>query len=169
MSCSKKPVLSPDEKLFLITVKDLCSAGEFQSEFLKHSPCLDRVRPSYEVCASQYQNTMTLISQQRSIDERTQEPIGPPNDNKEDVRNICCSFRQYLDCSEHAARRICGESTGKFIRGFLDRMGNSLIKMYCNEYKLGTEKCYGYASSVSTMGLRFSTVLAGFLLLILLR
>lgn len=151
-------------------IKDLCNVGDYQTEFLLHSPCLDRVRQSYEVCASEYQNTMTLISQERSVDE----PDGAEQQQlllseADDVKNICCSFRQYLDCSEHAARKICGESTGKFIRGFLDRMGNSIIKMYCNEYQLGSEKCDGYASkAVQTLQGRFSTVLVGLSLLLLL-
>lgn len=156
-------------------IRDLCNPGDYQSEFLQHSPCLDRARQNYEICATEYQNTMTLISQERTIDERTQQQQAhqqtlAPNET-EDVRNICCSFRQYLDCSEHAARKICGEETGKFIRGFLDRMGNSLIKMYCNEYQLGTAKCFGYANTAPHMvaaDWRFSTVLTGFSLLLLL-
>uniref|UniRef100_A0A336MGJ2 CSON001403 protein n=1 Tax=Culicoides sonorensis TaxID=179676 RepID=A0A336MGJ2_CULSO len=126
-------------------IKDLCNVGKYQDEFLQHSPCLDRVRNSYEICARQYQNTMALISQGRSSDVGDQTHNDTRNE-ADDVRNICCSFRQYLDCSQHAARRECGESTGRFIRDFLDRMGNSLIKMYCTEYQLGTEKCYGYSS-----------------------
>lgn len=162
-------------------INDLCNNDDYQKEFLQHSPCLDRVRQSYEICASEYQNTMTLISQERSIDEHTEKPsMVSSNNNKnnnnektsDDVKNICCSFRQYLDCSEHAARRICGESTGKFIRGFLDRMGNSIIKMYCNDYQLGSEKCYGYASKavqITQQWTTFSMVLgSGFVCLLLL-
>lgn len=131
-------------------IKDLCDVGDYQTEFLTHSPCLDRVRHSYEICARQYQDTMTLISQERPEEDKSGNYTSAEADN---VRSICCSFRQYLDCSEHAARRICGERTGKFIRGFLDRMGNSLIKMYCDEYQLGTDKCYGYSGSVTTLQL----------------
>lgn len=94
---------------------------------------------------------MALISQGKSVEENSNNTT---RNEAEDVRNICCSFRQYLDCSEHAAQRICGEKTGKFIRGFLDRMGNSLIKMYCADYHLGSEKCYGY-SKASCLSCRF--------------
>ncbi|XP_063708840.1 uncharacterized protein LOC134837398 [Culicoides brevitarsis] len=134
-------------------IKDLCNSGQYQDEFLRHSPCLDRVRNSYEICARQYQNTMALISQggaEENPHPQSQDHHQMRNNTRneaEDVRNICCSFRQYLDCSQHAARRECGESTGRFIREFLDRMGNSLIKMYCTEYQLGTEKCYGYSAA----------------------
>lgn len=133
-------------------IKDLCDAGEYQTEFLTHSPCLDKVRQSYESCAQQYQktiDTMTLISQENSEGD-TNRDNRTSSTEAENVRSICCSFRQYLDCSEHAAQRICGERTGKFIRGFLDRMSHSLIKMYCNEYQLGTEKCYGYSSAATS-------------------
>lgn len=99
---------------------------------------------------------MALISQGRGggngngVDDQPNSNV--TRNETEDVRNICCSFRQYLDCSQHAARRECGESTGRFIRDFLDRMGNSLIKMYCTEYQLGTEKCYGYSSAGNSYG-----------------
>lgn len=97
---------------------------------------------------------MALISQGRSgsVDHEHAQNVNETRNEAEDVRNICCSFRQYLDCSQHAARRECGESTGRFIRDFLDRMGNSLIKMYCTEYQLGTEKCYGYSSTAMGYG-----------------
>lgn len=100
---------------------------------------------------------MALISQGGAVDDQSN-PDGIRNE-AEDVRNICCSFRQYLDCSQHAARRECGESTGRFIRDFLDRMGNSLIKMYCTEYQLGTEKCYGYSSSADSYSERFNLMI----------
>jgi CRISPR type IV-associated protein Csf1 len=44
------------------------------------------------------------------------------------------SFREYLDCSEQVARRICGEETGLFIKEFLRKMSDSLIKVKANNF-----------------------------------
>lgn len=39
------------------------------------------------------------------------------------------SFTEYLDCSEQAARKTCGEETAQFTRGFLDKMSSTLVKV----------------------------------------
>jgi len=43
-------------------IRDLCREGDYQDEFLKHSPCLQRVKPQHEsVCSVRYQQTMSSI------------------------------------------------------------------------------------------------------------
>lgn len=42
-------------------IEDLCREGEYQNEFLKHSPCLQTVRPLHIKCADRYQQTMSSI------------------------------------------------------------------------------------------------------------
>jgi hypothetical protein len=157
-------------------IKDLCRQGEYQDEFLKHSACLQKVKPQHELCAIKYQQTMSSIvlqkpnltnqhhheqhhrhhHQQQELFEQQQVVHNTNNKNKNnenihdennDVKTVCCSFKEYLDCSEHVTRRICGEETGIFIRGFLKKMSDTLIKNYCQDYYKGANQCPSQYSS----------------------
>ncbi|XP_055534677.1 uncharacterized protein LOC129724083 [Wyeomyia smithii] len=126
-------------------VKDLCREGPYQNEFLSHAPCLQRVKPDYEVCGRRYHNTVSVITQQqqqhhhqgRHERHHQQQPnhhTAAGRNAEDDVRTVCCSFIEYLDCSESAAKKTCGSNTASFTRGFLDKMSSTLIKMYCEDY-----------------------------------
>ncbi|XP_062554837.1 uncharacterized protein LOC134219949 [Armigeres subalbatus] len=143
-------------------VRDLCREGPYQSEFLTHAPCLQRVRPDYEVCGRKYHNTVSVITQQqqhhqarheRHHQQQQQQQQQQPNhhttagrDAEADVRTVCCSFIEYLDCSESVAKKTCGWETAKFTRGFLDKMSSNLINMYCEDY-YNSNKCPSMQSS----------------------
>ncbi|XP_058063399.1 uncharacterized protein LOC131213382 [Anopheles bellator] len=154
-------------------VRDLCREGEYQSEFLSHAPCLQLVRPDYEVCGRRYHHTVTAItqqSQQQSAehyqhhhDHEHHESSGHHHERRhrrnhrtasrtdeDDVRTVCCSFMEYLDCSEAAARNTCGRDTAQFTRGFLDKMSSTLIKMYCEDYYKSNKCPSVYTSSASS-------------------
>ncbi|XP_052861304.1 uncharacterized protein LOC128268292 [Anopheles cruzii] len=157
-------------------VRDLCREGEYQSEFLSHAPCLQLVKPDYEVCGRRYHHTVTAItqqSQQQSAEHyqhhhdhehhQLQESSGHQHERRhrrnhrtasrtdeDDVRTVCCSFLEYLDCSEAAARNTCGRDTAQFTRGFLDKMSSTLIKMYCEDYYKSNKCPSVYSSSAST-------------------
>lgn len=59
------------------------------------------------------------------------------------------SFRKYLDCSEFVTRRTCGMETGLFIRDFIHRMSDTLMRNYCEEYYKGSNHCSNEFSSAS--------------------
>uniref|UniRef100_A0A182MYA4 DUF19 domain-containing protein n=1 Tax=Anopheles dirus TaxID=7168 RepID=A0A182MYA4_9DIPT len=169
-------------------VRDLCREGDYQSEFLSHAPCLQLVRPDYEVCGRRYHHTVTAITQQSTHpqhaeahhhhaheQQQLEESGGHQHERRhrnhrtasrtdeDDVRTVCCSFMEYLDCSEAAARNTCGRETAKFTRGFLDKMSTTLIKMYCEDY-YKSNKCPSlYASSSSS---RWSQLHSAALLLV---
>ncbi|CAO1431686.1 unnamed protein product [Diamesa serratosioi] len=127
-------------------IRDLCKEGAYQDEFLKHSPCLQTVKPQHEKCGIAYQDTMSSIFKAKA--NQTEQQQQQPSNANEDVKNVCCSFRDYLDCSEHVTRRACGAETGHFIRGFLNKMSSSLEKNYCEEYyKGGNNQCPNIFSS----------------------
>lgn len=42
-------------------INDLCQPGDFQKEFLRHSACLQTVRPQHENCAVRYREEMSSI------------------------------------------------------------------------------------------------------------
>lgn len=100
-------------------INDLCLKGEYQENYLKHAPCLNNVH--YDECTKTYQAKMAMYD-------------GDVNETDTGiVSSICCSFREYLDCSERAAYDVCGFETAKFTRGVLDRMSSSLIKTHCEK------------------------------------
>lgn len=134
-------------------VRDLCREGPYQNEFLTHAPCLQRVRPDYEVCGRKYHNTVSVITQHQQQQQQhhqarherhhQQQPnhhTAAGRDAEADVRTVCCSFIEYLDCSESVAKKTCGWETAKFTRGFLDKMSSNLINMYCEDY-YNSNKC----------------------------
>uniref|UniRef100_A0A2M4AAG4 Putative lateral signaling target protein 2 n=2 Tax=Anopheles triannulatus TaxID=58253 RepID=A0A2M4AAG4_9DIPT len=163
-------------------VRDLCREGEYQKEFLAHAPCLQLVRPDYEVCGRRYHQTVIAITQQGQPAEhhqhnhqhhhhhqhhdqehhqqqqllqhnvrrhRRNHHTASRTDDEDDVQKVCCSFLEYLDCSEAAARKTCGAATAQFTRGFLDKMSSTLIKMYCEDY-YKSNKCPSMYSSAAT-------------------
>uniref|UniRef100_A0A182K664 Uncharacterized protein n=1 Tax=Anopheles christyi TaxID=43041 RepID=A0A182K664_9DIPT len=170
-------------------VRDLCREGDYQREFLSHAPCLQLVRPDYEVCGRRYHHTVTLITQQSQQHEghqhqhqqhQVQEQTAMESrehqherrhrnhrtasrTDEDDVRTVCCSFMEYLDCSESAARNTCGHETARFTRGFLDKMSSTLIKMYCEDYYKSNKCPSMYTSSSSS---RWSELHSATLLLV---
>uniref|UniRef100_A0A1Q3FLT3 Putative conserved secreted protein n=1 Tax=Culex tarsalis TaxID=7177 RepID=A0A1Q3FLT3_CULTA len=145
-------------------VRDLCREGPYQNEFLSHAPCLQRVKPDYEVCGRKYHNTVSVITQQQHHHEHHQarherhhqqqqqlqnHHTTEGRNAEDDVRTVCCSFIEYLDCSEGAAKKTCGTDTARFTRGFLDKMSSTLITMYCEDY-YRSNKCPSTQSSASS-------------------
>ena len=51
-----------------------------------------------------------------------------PSEN-ENVQLLCCSFQQYLHCSERIVNSTCGYETARFTKSFLDRMSGPLIQV----------------------------------------
>ncbi|KAG5673738.1 hypothetical protein PVAND_003758 [Polypedilum vanderplanki] len=128
-------------------IRDLCIEGQFQNEFLKHAACLQTVRPQHQKCALKYQETIASIGMPKA-NHTTQ----IQQNTNEDVKKVCCSFREYLDCSEDVTRRTCGYETGMFIRGFLKKMSNTLEKDYCDEYyRDGVNHCPNIYSSATSI------------------
>ncbi|XP_055596464.1 uncharacterized protein LOC129746668 [Uranotaenia lowii] len=170
-------------------VRDLCRDGPYQNDFLSHAPCLQRVKPDYEVCGRKYHNTVSVITQQheqhhhqhhhqhqnrheRHYQNQVQDQYNGNHHTtagrnaEDDVRTLCCSFIEYLDCSESAAQKTCGRETAKFTRGFLDKMSSTLINMYCEDY-YRSNKCPSMYSSGGHHSAKPSSSVASFLLLLL--
>lgn len=127
-----------------IVIKELCSNVKFQDEYLKHAPCFKKMDREYDKCAKKYQYEMSFLH----------EP--PPSANQSDniaegfelLHKICCSFNEYLDCSEEKARQHCGIETARFTRNLLDTMASSIKKSYC-EFVIKERACYSAAIKVS--------------------
>jgi hypothetical protein len=69
-----------------ILIRELCRPGEYQDQFLKHSPCLQKVRPQHEICALRYQQTMTSVLNQTQEQQYSQDNNGNVSEN---VKIVC--------------------------------------------------------------------------------
>ncbi|XP_059225238.1 uncharacterized protein LOC106092481 [Stomoxys calcitrans] len=116
-------------------IRDLCNKGEFQDEYLKHAPCSERAKKEFEVCANRYKETMVFLKPNKN--QESQENITLD----ENIKTICCSINELVDCSENAARKICGANAAKFTRELVDKYANSLTKIYCEDFTRHPEVC----------------------------
>lgn len=124
LNCMKEKQREHFNLLYTSTNKvimELCHDGPYQDEFLKHAPCMQKVKAEYEMCSRTYQKA-TL--QMENISNRTAV-------TEEKLKSVCCAFTEYLECSHHTVRRQCGDDTARFTKDFLDRMANSLLKTHC--------------------------------------
>ncbi|XP_059047092.1 uncharacterized protein LOC131842538 [Achroia grisella] len=121
-------------------VQELCTRGKYQEEYLKHANCVKNVRPEYEKCSHKYEVTLTGLSElsnhqvneQYKTDRREALALG----NREDyLRIVCCSFQEYLKCSELTVQSSCGDEAALFTSAFLKRMASNIIKNYCLEFR----------------------------------
>ncbi|GAB1869893.1 hypothetical protein CAJAP_10972 [Camponotus japonicus] len=102
-------------------IMELCHDGPYQDEFLKHAPCMQKVKAEYEMCYKTYQKA---TQQMEKASNRTAF-------TEENLKSLCCAFTEYLECSHHTVRRQCGDDTARFTKDFLDRMSTSLLKTHC--------------------------------------
>ncbi|CAK1547223.1 unnamed protein product [Leptosia nina] len=111
-------------------VQELCTRGSYQDEYLRHADCVKKVRPEYETCSKNYEVTLTTLSNHPERDQYETDGV-----NHEDLRTVCCSFQEYLLCSERTVQRSCGDDAALFTSAFLKRMASNIIKNFCLEYR----------------------------------
>ncbi|XP_073994735.1 uncharacterized protein isoform X2 [Rhodnius prolixus] len=111
-----------------MVIHEICSEGPLQDEFLRHAPCMNKVRDDYEICANQYQDKINSIKKDNGQDNK-----------EENLEKICCSLKEYLRCSKDMVMKSCGEETANFASGFLDKMSNALLVEHCKESSLFEE------------------------------
>ncbi|KAL4704958.1 hypothetical protein ACJJTC_013415 [Scirpophaga incertulas] len=115
-------------------VQDLCTRGKYQEEYLKHANCVKNVRPEYEKCSKKYEVTLTTLSDhQKNEQYQTEDQSG--NSQEDYLKTVCCSFQEYLLCSEQTVQRSCGDEAALFTSAFLKRMASNIIKNFCLEYR----------------------------------
>ncbi|CAH2037385.1 unnamed protein product, partial [Iphiclides podalirius] len=115
-------------------VQELCTRGKYQDEYLRHADCVKNVRSEYEVCSKRYEVTLTTIGSHQSNDQyRTDQTDVDSRDHH--LRTVCCSFQEYLLCSEQTVQRSCGDEAAMFTSAFLKRMAYNIINNFCLEYR----------------------------------
>ncbi|XP_034104289.1 uncharacterized protein LOC133842379 [Drosophila sulfurigaster albostrigata] len=109
-------------------IRDLCNKGEFQEEYLKHAHCSEIAKKDFEVCATRYKETMFFLKPNKNQESQENSTMN------ENIKTICCSINELVDCSENAARKICGNEAAKFTRELVDKYADSLTKIYCEDF-----------------------------------
>ncbi|XP_048482648.1 uncharacterized protein LOC105389464 [Plutella xylostella] len=115
-------------------VTELCTRGAYQDEYLRHADCVKNVRPEYEKCSKKYEVTLTMLSNhQQNAQYATDEADAASHEDY--LRTVCCSFQEYLVCSEQTVQAACGDEAALFTSAFLKRMASNIIKNFCLEYR----------------------------------
>ncbi|KAJ2946084.1 hypothetical protein O0L34_g5003 [Tuta absoluta] len=128
-------------------VRDLCKRGDYQDRYLQHASCVKNVRPEYEHCSKKYEHQlMTLNNHQRNDQYQTDQHLA--SSHEENLKTVCCSFQEYLSCSERTVQASCGEAAASFTSSFLKRMASAIIKNFCLEYN--EEECRPHNSAAVT-------------------
>lgn len=144
-------------------IRDLCNKGAFQDEYLKHVPCSEMAKKEFEVCSNRYRETMVFLKPNKNQENSEN---GTLNEN---IKTICCSINELVDCSEDAARKICGNEAAKFTRQLVDKYANSLTKIYCEDFTRNPGICRDGEGNGSTRaaGSSLGLLLTGTLLTLL--
>lgn len=125
-------------------IVDLCQKGPYQTDYLRHAPCMREVQSGYERCADDYQVRIKSLNQNSAgedVDLDEENGDDEEEESDENVQLLCCSFQQYLHCSESIVNQTCGHETARFTKSFLDRMSGPLIQGHCHAYAHGTNDC----------------------------
>ncbi|KAJ9587148.1 hypothetical protein L9F63_019328 [Diploptera punctata] len=130
-------------------IRKLCQEGPYQEEFLSHAPCMRQVTTDYEICAQKYQKKIGEVHQR--INDQSKRPSNETATERvvreNELRTVCCSFRDYLLCSQNIVMEKCGEKTANFTQDFLNQMSVSLIQAHCKNYPLGSDECQEVSAS----------------------
>ncbi|XP_030764466.1 uncharacterized protein LOC115888764 [Sitophilus oryzae] len=136
-------------------VNNLCRNGTYQEEYLKHAPCMQTVEPQNEICFKKYTKNMSDIQAKTPIDNVSEEDLiayksfqkRKRDAADEGIKNVCCAFQEYVECSTSTTRQICGNDAADFSKKFLDKMSSSMIQLHCQNY--GPQECGLITSSSS--------------------
>ncbi|XP_063216440.1 uncharacterized protein LOC134527574 [Bacillus rossius redtenbacheri] len=135
-------------------IREICREGFYQTEYLRHAPCMNQVEPENDKCTKAYQEKIHSLEQQQQMNLTNSE-------NEKQLRKLCCSFQEFLQCSQAVVQLTCGDEAANFTSHFLDKMSASLIQVHCERYVPGSQKCAGDSAMASRSSV------AVFLLLVL--
>ncbi|XP_047529498.1 uncharacterized protein LOC125065746 isoform X1 [Vanessa atalanta] len=136
-------------------VQELCTRGKYQDEYLRHADCVKNVRQEYEVCSKNYEVTLTTLSNHQKKDQYHTDETQVATNHEDYLRTVCCSFQEYLMCSELTVQKSCGDDAALFTSAFLKRMASNIIKNFCLEYR--GQEC-GLSNKVTTMHHRLQII-----------
>ncbi|XP_064110554.1 uncharacterized protein LOC135218277 isoform X1 [Macrobrachium nipponense] len=118
-------------------IKDLCNTkGKYQLEYIRHAPCMRQVNPKYNGCSEAYHKKTADLNQ---INDAVVQ-LSDEEKNK-NVITLCCSFQEYLQCSEQVVFETCGNETALFTKEFLDRMAGPIVQDLCQAFYFSLHSC----------------------------
>lgn len=124
-------------------IKDLCNTrGRYQEEYIRHAPCMRQVNPKYNVCSVTYHRKTVALNHMQDASVSLSE-----DEKNRNVIILCCSFQEYLQCSERVVFETCGNETALFTKQFLDRMAGPIVQFKCTKYAPGSQVCETAGSS----------------------
>ncbi|XP_045591117.2 serine-rich adhesin for platelets [Procambarus clarkii] len=126
-------------------IKDLCNTkGRYQQEYIRHAPCMRQVNPKYNQCSEVYHQKTAGLNQ---VDDAAVQ-LSEEQKNK-NVITLCCSFQEYLQCSERVVYETCGNETALFTKEFLDRMAGPIVQDLCQAFSFSLHSCLQESSTAS--------------------
>lgn len=136
-------------------VHNLCRNETYQEEFLKHAPCMQTVEPLNEICFKRYTKKVNEIESKTPMDSLSEKDIIAFKSSlkrkrdaaDEGIKNMCCAFQEYVDCSTTTTRNVCGNDAADFSKMFLDKMSSSMLQLHCQNYGLRQCGLETYSSS----------------------
>ncbi|KAK4307714.1 hypothetical protein Pmani_020537 [Petrolisthes manimaculis] len=124
-------------------IKDLCNTrGQYQEEYIRHAPCMRQVNPKYNVCSVTYHTKTAGLNHINEAEVQLSE-----DEKNRNVIILCCSFQEYLQCSERVVYETCGNETALFTKEFLDRMAGPIVQDLCQRYTYSLKTCRQESSS----------------------
>ena len=77
-------------------IEDMCREGPYQTDYLRHAPCMSapEVQAEYQQCSGQYQTRLRMVQQETR------------KSSEEEVRLLCCSFQAGLN-SLQLGLKVC--------------------------------------------------------------
>ncbi|CAG9865007.1 unnamed protein product [Phyllotreta striolata] len=148
-----------------LMIHDLCRPGRYQTEYLKYAPCMINASMDNQICFETYttsmerfkSNSVELEQIHNDFENILRRRREAPN---EVIKNICCAFQRYAECSTAAVNKKCGSETANFSIRFLMKMSSSMLKVHCSEYgKIGCSPESIQSKSIPVMGLSISSLL----------
>ncbi|KAL7635182.1 UNVERIFIED_CONTAM: hypothetical protein RMT77_014168 [Armadillidium vulgare] len=119
-------------------IKDLCNTrGQYQQEYIRHAPCMRQVHPKYNRCSETYHEKTAKLNKVNSAVVQFSE-----TERRRNVITLCCSFQEYLQCSEQIVYETCGNVTAQFTRQFLNRMAGPIVQKPCFDTSFITQHCF---------------------------
>ncbi|KAB7497364.1 hypothetical protein Anas_07365, partial [Armadillidium nasatum] len=139
-------------------IKDLCNTrGQYQqgllgcpnlsiTKYIRHAPCMRQVHPKYNRCSETYHEKTAKLNKVNSAVVQFSE-----TERRRNVITLCCSFQEYLQCSEQIVYETCGNVTAQFTRQFLNRMAGPIVQTKCSRYEPGSYICLTAANLSPTL------------------
>lgn len=117
-------------------VQDLCWNGTFQESYYRYSTCIRKVVVHHKSCFKRYRETMRIVHQEddgEKYDEEGLKTYCSIVSSDDDRRNdqICCTLREYMNCSTIKVRSYCSGEAADFAMVFMEKIFAAMINAYC--------------------------------------